>query len=363
MEIENEKRKLKKKASLIYVLKILENYSHEDRPLTHEDIAQYLLEDYDVELERKAIGKCIDALEDAGYPIERPKGKGTYIDASAGLEDVQVQMMIDSVLANRSISARESKKLLGYLLSLGSAGLREKNWNVQSLNAWGKEEQNSAHYSMDEIQRAIAHRKQIRFMYDDYVMGLHHGAWGLSAEAGKDAPVVASPLRILAKDGHEYLVAVIQWQPHGKLEYRIECFRLELIRNAEELKEQAVLAETVPGYEKGFDPKAFLTAYPSMTTGGSTPITVKFAYQKWDEPVVKKYLGKDAWIVPEDSRRDGEVAWQIATVKMGMEEAARLAMRHPLELVLIHPPQAVDYLKRRLKRTMETYQWAEERFK
>lgn len=61
---------LKKKPSLLYVLQLLQKYSHEKNPLTQNKIAEYLLDEYDIELERKAIGRCIDTLEAAGYDCQ-----------------------------------------------------------------------------------------------------------------------------------------------------------------------------------------------------------------------------------------------------------------------------------------------------
>ena len=68
---------LKKKPSLLYVLQILQKYSHEKNPLTQNKIAEYLLDEYDIELERKAIARCIDTLEAADYDIVRD-AKGVY---------------------------------------------------------------------------------------------------------------------------------------------------------------------------------------------------------------------------------------------------------------------------------------------
>lgn len=362
-ETENEKRKLKKKSSLIYVLKILEKYSHQDNPLTHEAIAGYLLEDYDIELERKAISKCIDTLESADYDIVRLPGKGTYLGAPSELEDAQVQLMLDSVLSNRTLSAREARKLMEFLLKQGSAGLREKNWNIFSLNTWGKSENTSVRYSIDKIQQAMSHRRQIRFLYDDYTYGLHHTIYGLHRNAGKDAPVIASPVRVLPKNGYEYLVAIIQWEPQGKREYRLECFRLDLMRSVDETEETAVPVEQVPGYENGFDPQKFLTAYPTMTTGRKPPEMVKFAFLALDKDLVTQALGQNVWISQAGiGTAKGDYAWMCATVSMGLQEAIDLAMRYPEALKLIYPPAARKALQRKLNKALESCRWADTYF-
>ena len=46
-----------KKLALLRILQILHKYSDCDHPLKQEDIAKYLLNDYGIAVERKAIGR------------------------------------------------------------------------------------------------------------------------------------------------------------------------------------------------------------------------------------------------------------------------------------------------------------------
>jgi biotin operon repressor len=169
---------LKKKPSLLYVLQILQKYSHEKNPLTQNKIAEYLLDEYDIELERKAIGRCIDTLEAAGYDIVRD-AKGVYLGTASALEDAQLQIIIDSVISNRAITATDSKKLVDQLLSMGTAGLKLRNPHINSLNTWGKPEKSATRYNIDAVQKAILEKHQISFFYDEHLFHLHHSTWGL----------------------------------------------------------------------------------------------------------------------------------------------------------------------------------------
>ena len=56
-----------KKLALLRILQILQKYSDCDHPLTQEDIALHLENDYGIEIERKAIGRNIALLKDAGH--------------------------------------------------------------------------------------------------------------------------------------------------------------------------------------------------------------------------------------------------------------------------------------------------------
>ena len=56
-----------KKLALIRIWQILKEYSDYDHPLTQDDIARHLENDYGIVIERKAISRNISLLKEAGY--------------------------------------------------------------------------------------------------------------------------------------------------------------------------------------------------------------------------------------------------------------------------------------------------------
>ena len=56
-----------KKLALIRVLEILQKYSDEKHPLTQDDILSRLNREYGIVLERKAVGRNLSLLREAGY--------------------------------------------------------------------------------------------------------------------------------------------------------------------------------------------------------------------------------------------------------------------------------------------------------
>lgn len=62
-----------KKLALIRILDILKFYSDANHPLTQEDIIDYLESDYGIVIERKAVGRNISLLKEAGIEIESDK--------------------------------------------------------------------------------------------------------------------------------------------------------------------------------------------------------------------------------------------------------------------------------------------------
>ena len=65
-----------KKLALIRILDILKFYSDVNHPLTQEEIIDYLESDYGIVIERKAVGRNISLLKEAGIEIESDK-RGT----------------------------------------------------------------------------------------------------------------------------------------------------------------------------------------------------------------------------------------------------------------------------------------------
>ena len=70
-----------KKSIIIYILKILYNYTSVDYPATQTTIANYL-NDIDLPCDRKTVGRNLKHLIDSGLPIKRKQCKngGYYYD-------------------------------------------------------------------------------------------------------------------------------------------------------------------------------------------------------------------------------------------------------------------------------------------
>ena len=108
-----------KKLAILRILQILYKYSDVNHPLTQEDIAKYLSNDYGIVLERKSIGNNIALLRDeAGFDIVSEK-RGSYLDGRE-FEDSELKLLIDSVLYSRYIMPKHAKDLIEKLSALGS---------------------------------------------------------------------------------------------------------------------------------------------------------------------------------------------------------------------------------------------------
>lgn len=136
-----------KKLALLRILQILEQYTCPDHPLTQDDIAARLAGDYGIELERKAIGRNLSLLKEAGYDIESDR-RGSYL-ASREFDDSELRMLIDGVLASKYITARHSKELIEKLCALSDRHFRAHVKNIWSVNEWSKTDNCAVFYNIE----------------------------------------------------------------------------------------------------------------------------------------------------------------------------------------------------------------------
>ena len=138
-----------KKLALLRIWQILLKHSDYEHPLTQEDIIKYLNDDYGIQMERKAVGKNISDLRDAGIDIGSRRA-GSYID-SREFEDSELKLLIDGVLQSKYITARHSKDLIEKLCGLSNKYFRSHVKNVYSVNEWSKTENQALFYNIDLI--------------------------------------------------------------------------------------------------------------------------------------------------------------------------------------------------------------------
>ena len=154
------------KLALVRILQILEQYSDFDHPLKQQDIIDYLDKDYGISIERKAVGRNLSLLKEAGYDIASDR-RGSYL-AERTFDDSELRMLIDGVLASRYITAKHSKELIERLCSLSNRYFRSHVKNIWSVNEWSKTDNQTLFYNIEIVDAAIEQGKQIAFCYNKY---------------------------------------------------------------------------------------------------------------------------------------------------------------------------------------------------
>ena len=279
-----------KKLAIIRILQILHKHSDADHPLTQDEIATYLLNDYGIELERKAIGKNIAILrdyfcDDNDVDIDIVSDKhGSYM-LSRPFEDSELRMLIDGVLASRHITANHSKKLIEKLCNLSNKYFRSHVKNIYSVNDWSKTDNAALFLNIDIIDGAIEEGKKVAFVYNKY---------GEDKKLHKSSDNVASPYQLILHNQRYYLMACNEkW---GNMTY----YRLDRITDMRLLDEPATPLRSVEGYASGINYKEIATSLPYMFT--DKPEHVEFLCEGWVLDHAVDWFGDNARISRQGER-------------------------------------------------------------
>lgn len=125
-----------KRAILLMVLQVLENYSDEKHPLPMEgerSLQSYILRDYDLEKapSRNTLSRNLKILWDGfGYDLHRVPGKGVYLQKRT-LTRSQRQLLEDMVREARFLSPREQE---GILENLDALFRKKTYWGISQVS-------------------------------------------------------------------------------------------------------------------------------------------------------------------------------------------------------------------------------------
>ena len=225
-----------KKLALIRIGQILKNYSDYDHPLRHEDIAQHLLNDYGITIERKAISRNISLLKEAGADVVSSK-KGSYL-ASREFDDSELRLLIDGILSSKYITANHTADMIERLCSLSNIYFRSHVRHVYSINDWDKTENQATFYNIELIDEAIEGKLRIHYDYNKYDI---HGKFYKSSEQ------IVSPYQLFLHNQRYYLMAYSSYWEN------MVFHRVDHMTNMTITEEASVPLKSIPGYENGIN--------------------------------------------------------------------------------------------------------------
>lgn len=301
-----------KKLALLRILQILKDKSDVDHPLKQEDIANRIADDYGIEIERKAIGRNISLLREAGYDIENTR-KGCYL-AERDFEDSELRLLIDGVLSSRHINAKHSKDLIEKLCAQSNIYFRSHVKNVYTVNDWNKSDNMSLFYNIDVIDCAIESGKVITFNYNKY---------GIDKKLHKSSFHKVSPYQLLLHNQHYYLMA--RQEKWGNINY----YRLDRITDIEITDEPLTDLRKVKGYENGIDYKEISSSLPYMFSDRPETVTVSCEERMADQIV--DWFGFDVRFCKCD---DGKIT---ATFRASKKAMLYWAMQYACYVEVLSP--------------------------
>ena len=319
-----------KKLALLRIWQILKDYSDYDHPLTQEQIAEHLESDYGIEIERKAIGRNISLLKDAGIDIQQ-KRDGSYIE-SREFDDSELRLLIDGVLCSKYISANYSKQLIDKLCGLSNMYFRSHVKHIFSVNDWGKTENKALFFNIELIDAAIEEKKQIKFDYNKF---------GIDKKLHRSSTQYVSPYQMILHNQRYYLMAFSEYWKN------ITFYRLDHITNMTITDKKATPLRSVEGYKNGIDYKKLSTSMPYLYPGEIT--TVKFVAVSAIVDQIIEWFGKDIMITDNG---DETVTVSVKASPGAMEH---WAMQYINYVEVLEPKELREAIKADLKAAEKKY--------
>ena len=319
-----------KKLALLYILKILETETDALHPLYQEEIADRLLRDHGIELERKAIARNLALLDEAGYDIVKtPEG---YYLGERLFESSELRLLIDSVLCSRHVNPRHSRELAERLAAIGGRHFRHRCRHIASASAWDKTEGGELFYNIEVADDAIEAGHRLSFSYCRF---------GPDKKLKRSSQHTVSPYRMLLKNQHYYLMA------YSDTYEKIAFFRMDKIADIKGTEMPAVPLRSIPGYENGIDDHRLSSALPYMY--GDTPVPVTFLARASVLDQVVDWFGGDAEMSPLP---DGDYR---VTVRVSPTAMEYWAMQYAKFVRILAPASLRDRVAGNLREALAGY--------
>lgn len=247
------------KPRILYLLRILEQYTDEEHPLTTKQLIDKLQDEYGISAHRTTLTKDIAALQEFGVDIVTVHStQSKYFIGSRKFELPELKLLIDAVVSSRFITAKKSESLIRKIHTLTSQGqvskLRRNNYVVDRI----KPDNEQIYYIVDTINDAINEGKQISFQYYDY-SGLKKKVLKNKGEIYK-----LSPYKLIWSGDYYYVIG------YSEKKGKVINFRVDRIAAA-----PTILSENAIPVPKDFDLENFTKEVFFMFSGDEVEVDLQ----------------------------------------------------------------------------------------
>lgn len=271
-----------KKMLIILILKILEKFSDERRPLTQKKIIELLQLEFGMKCDRRSVKANLMSLKELGYDINLKHG----IFIRRDFEESELRMLIDSVLFSKNISRSQAKRLIEKLKTLGNNQFSAKVSHIANLPELQHSDNTRVMFNLDVINDAISKNKKISFVYNSYDENL-------KLKPRREQIYIVSPYQMAATNGRYYLIC--NTDGHDNIVH----YRIDKMTDVKMLKIPAKNKKDIAEFVGGFNLPKHMAEHIYMFSGDS--VWVKFWADKNFLDAVVDWFGKDFKILQKTS--------------------------------------------------------------
>lgn len=252
-----------KKALAMCILKVLEDYSDFDHPLTQAEIIRKIADEYGIKASRNAVGRNISLLIEMGNDIStyEENGKGAFLRERM-FDDMELLVLVDSVLSSRYIPEGDAKNIIDKLSKLSNRHFRHKIPHVHKLHEWNHQRNRQFFLNLEILNGAIEDNRQVAFTYNRVDID------------GELQPIRRNkdkvhPFSIVCTNGQYYLIA--SYRNYDNIRH----YRIDRMTEIEILDREARSIKEITGCENGLNIARYAAEHNFMYGGKTERIILK----------------------------------------------------------------------------------------
>lgn len=320
-----------KKLALLRILQILEDETDKEHPYTQAQIIKRLAEKYDITVERKAVGRNLSLLKEAGFGIESTKA-GSFFDGRT-FEQSELRLLVDSILCSRYINKKHSEDLIEKIVALGGKNFKSHVKHIYSVGKWSKSDNIEFFYNIEIADEAIETAKQITF---------HYNKFDETARLKKTYCQIVSPYQMILHNQRYYLMAYNEYWKN------MAFYRMDKITDVEILDKPQTPIRSVPGYKNGIDYKDLATSRPYLYADKAEKIVVACDKALMDDVV--------DWFGNGVSVRKGNEGQIVVTLYASKDAMLYWALQYGRRAKVLEPADLVQKIKQTLEDVLKSYE-------
>ncbi len=324
-----------KKASIIYVLKVLEEYSDENHLLTQQEIIDKIYENYELLLERKSVANSISILQDMGYDINKGERGGFYL-LDRIFNASEAQYLIDALFSSKSISGKQAKKLSDSISSTLSKYQRKQYNYIYKANDINRNINSDFFLNIELLSDAIKNKKKISFKYIQYDINANE------VYPYGDFKHIVSPYYLINNFGKYYLLSYYEkW--HNTINYRVDY-----MRDIEILDDNRVDEKTIDLFKNNFNIDEYINSHIYLFGGKVVYAKIEIDKESSISYVID-WLGRNIKIYKENDKI-------YAKFKCDDNALFYWALQYSDKIKVIEPKELRDRIILSLKKTLNLYE-------
>lgn len=255
-----ENETLLKRVRCEYILEYLRDYTDADHSVNSNAIINHLAQK-GISCGRKAVYDDITALTMYGYDIVRAKSSNDgYFLGERVFQSSEVRVMVDAVTSAPFITEKKTVELRDKLLKFMSRYQREEILSQLSPHERVKSQNEQIYYVIDEINRAIAAKRQVEFDYYKYSATIG------KPQLEKQRHFVISPYALVWANDKYYLVG--NYDKYDNL----SNYRLDKIKMIKTTEHEARPYIDICGNDTPFDTTEYIRKNIMMYNGEETEL-------------------------------------------------------------------------------------------